>query len=62
MRMTPAVDRVVQALLDSHGRTYCEELGIAIERNTPTALFCWLCASLLFSARISAERGGEREP
>ena len=53
--MTLAVDRGVQALLDSHGRTYCEELGIAIERNTPAALFCWLCASLLFSARISAE-------
>jgi hypothetical protein len=30
--MTPAVDRVVKELPDRHG-TYCEELGIAIERN-----------------------------
>ena len=50
-----AVERVVAALLDRHGRTYCEELGIRIETNTPSALFCWLCAALLFSARISAE-------
>ena len=53
--MTPSVDRVVEALLDRHGHTYCEELGIAIERNTPAALFRWLCGSLLFSARIRAE-------
>lgn len=47
--------QVVAALLDCHGRTYCEELRIGIEKNTPSALFCWLCAALLFSARISAE-------
>src|SRR5262245_58855527 len=35
----PAQTRVVAALLDRHGRTYCEELGIAIERNTPSVLF-----------------------
>jgi hypothetical protein len=55
---TPAhvtFERVVAALLDRFGRTYCEELGIRIETNTPSALFCWLCAALLFSARISAE-------
>jgi len=51
----PAQTRVVAALLDRHGRTYCEELGIAIERNTPSVLFRWLCAAILFSARISAE-------
>jgi hypothetical protein len=28
--MTPAVDRVIEALLDRHGRASCEELGIAI--------------------------------
>ncbi|HYZ39018.1 MAG TPA: hypothetical protein VE687_00115 [Stellaceae bacterium] len=49
-----AADRVVAALLDRHGRSYCEELGIRLETNTPSALFRWLCAALLFSARISA--------
>ena len=47
--------QVVAALLDCHGHTYCEELRIRIEKNTPSALFCWLCAALLFSARIGAE-------
>ena len=46
---------MVAALLDRHGHTYCDELRIGIEKNTPSALFCWLCAALLFSARISAE-------
>jgi hypothetical protein len=48
-------ERVIRALLDRYGRTYCDELGIAIERYTPWPLFQWLCASILFSARISAE-------
>ena len=43
------------ALLDSHGSTYCAELGIRIESNTPSALFRWRCASIVFGARISAE-------
>jgi hypothetical protein len=50
-----AQTRIAAALLDRHGRTYCEELEIAIGRNTPSALFRWLCAAMLFSARISAE-------
>ncbi|MBO0734635.1 MAG: hypothetical protein J2P49_10040 [Methylocapsa sp.] len=41
-------------LLKRYGRSYCEELGIAIERNTPSVLFRWLCATILFSIRISA--------
>jgi hypothetical protein len=40
-------------LLERHGRTYSEDLGIRLEANTPSALFCWLCAALLFSARIN---------
>jgi hypothetical protein len=40
--------------MDLHGRTFCEEAGIAIDRNTPSVLFRWLCASVLFSARIGA--------
>jgi len=48
-------DAILAALLERHGRTYCNELGIDIEKGTPSPLFRWLCASLLFSARIGAE-------
>ena len=54
MPRSPDRKRIAAALLDRHGRTYCSEIGIAIERNTPSPLFRWLCASILFSARISA--------
>lgn len=46
-------DRVA-ALLERHGQTYSQELGIALDHGTPAPLFQWLCASILFSARISA--------
>jgi hypothetical protein len=46
--------RVVHLLLERHGQTYCDELGIEIGQNTPSMLFRWLCATLLFSTRISA--------
>jgi hypothetical protein len=45
--------KVVKALLEKYGRTFSDELGIKLESNTPSALFRWLCAALLFSARIS---------
>ncbi len=51
----PSRDAVLAVLLERHGRTYCDELGIDIEKGTPSPLFRWLCASLLFSARISAK-------
>lgn len=44
----------VRTLLDLHGRTYAEELGIKLQRAAPSDLFQLLCASVLFSARISA--------
>lgn len=47
--------RIVSALLKRHGRTYCDELKIAIDRNTPSPLFRWLCASILLSARIRGD-------
>jgi endonuclease III len=43
----------VAALLERHGRTYAEELGIDVRRGTPAPLFQLLVASLLFSARIN---------
>ncbi|WP_349368849.1 hypothetical protein [Salinarimonas sp.] len=53
--MSKAEDAVIERLMQRHGRTYCDELGIDIERGTPSALFRWLVASILFSARISAD-------
>ena len=51
----PSKDRIVEALLERHGRTYAGELGIDLAKGTPSVLFRWLCASILLSARISAE-------
>jgi len=50
----PSKSEIVERLMKRHGRAYCDELGINIDRNTPSPLFCWLVASLLFSARIGA--------
>jgi hypothetical protein len=47
-------DALVAALLDARGRTFCDELGIDIAAGSPSALFRWLVAALLFSARIDA--------
>jgi len=52
--MTATERQIVAALLDRHGTTYADELGIDIAKNTPSVLFRWLCASILMSARISA--------
>jgi hypothetical protein len=46
---------VLKVLLERYGLTYREELGIDLGKGTPTALFRWLCGSLLFSARISVD-------
>lgn len=45
----------VRALLDLHGETYAHELGIKLEKPSPSSLFQLLCASVLFSARIDAK-------
>ena len=50
----PAKDRIVEALLERHGHTFAAELGINLERNTPSVLYRWLCAATLLSARIGA--------
>ncbi|TPW29873.1 hypothetical protein [Pararhizobium mangrovi] len=46
---------IIHHLLDDHGLTYCDELGIDIEKNTPSPLFRWLCASILMSTRIKSD-------
>jgi hypothetical protein len=50
----PPKSRVIEALLERHGETYAAELGIDLERNTPSVLYRWLCAATLLSARIGA--------
>jgi endonuclease III len=52
--MPATSDPVVEVLLARHGRTFANEAGIRINRNTPSPLFRLLCMSLLISARISA--------
>ena len=51
----PSEDQIVKALLERHGQTYATELGLDLERNTPSVLYRWLCAATLLSARISAD-------
>jgi hypothetical protein len=43
--------RIVEALLRRYGETYAEMLSIDLARGTPSVLFQWLCASLVFSER-----------
>jgi endonuclease III len=50
----PSEQAIARALLKRHGQTFAQELEIKVERNSPSALFRLLCASLLFSARIRA--------
>ncbi len=50
----PPTDAVIDALLERHGQTYAEELGIDLAKGTPSVLFRLLVASILFSARIGA--------
>ena len=47
-------DAVVRALLDRHGTTFGDELGLDLRKGTPTALFGLLLFSVLSSARIRA--------
>lgn len=45
----------VKKLLDKYGYLFSKEAGIKVEKGTPSELFKWLCASKLYSARISSE-------
>lgn len=49
-----SAERLVDALLERHGRTFTQTLGIQLAENTPAPLFQTLCLALLFSARIRA--------
>ncbi len=45
--------KLAQAVLDTYGQTFADELNIKVEKNTPSELFQLLVASILFSTRIS---------
>ena len=49
----------VKKLLDRHGQSYADEIGINIGKGNAEALFQLLVASILFSTRIRAEAAVE---
>lgn len=51
----PTKKAIVATLLDRYGRTYAQEAGIDVGKNTPSPLFRALCLALLQSARISSD-------
>jgi hypothetical protein len=50
----PSKQHIINILLKDYGRLYSKELGISLHKGTPSALFQWLIASLLFSVRIGS--------
>lgn len=55
----PSKRDIVRAVLARHPKSYAEELHVDLSKDTPAPLYQWLLASLLFSARISAEQAGK---
>jgi hypothetical protein len=47
--------QTVRTLLETHGDTYARELGIKLDKPSPSSLFQLLIASMLFSARIDSK-------
>jgi hypothetical protein len=47
---------LIRRLLEGHGQTFAEELGIKLRTASPSALFRLLCFALLASARIRHEQ------
>jgi endonuclease III len=51
--MAPSRQQIVDQILEKYGRTFSREVGIQIEKNTPSTLFRLLVFALLSSTRIS---------
>ncbi|EFN52689.1 hypothetical protein CHLNCDRAFT_138674 [Chlorella variabilis] len=49
-----SAEEKVQRLLERFPQSFCQELQIDIASGSPAALWQWLCASVLFSARIKS--------
>lgn len=45
----------VKKIMKKYGRTFSEEIGIDLDKGTPSALFQWLISATMFSARISSD-------
>lgn len=54
--MSDRARSLAQEVLRRHPRSRADALGLDLSANTPSPLFQWLIASLLFSARISADQ------
>jgi len=52
---TLTAEEKLERILIKHPQSFCEELGIPMETSSPRALWMWLCASILFSARIKSD-------
>ena len=46
---------LARAVIDRYPKSYADELKIDVAKNTPSPLFQWLIASLLFSTRIASD-------
>jgi len=53
--MASRAQTIVSALLERHGTSFTDELGLDLTKDTPSPLFRWLCAAILMSARISSD-------
>jgi hypothetical protein len=51
----PDQAEILHTLMQQHGQTFAAEIGIPLQDETPAALFQLLCATILFSTRISAK-------
>lgn len=51
----PSKHQIARALLQHYPQSYADRLHIDTGKNKPATLYQWLIASLLFSARISAD-------
>lgn len=49
----PSSKSIAETLLQEHGTTFAQEIGIPLGQNAPSPLFRLLCATVLFSARIN---------
>lgn len=51
----PSEDAIAKTLLKQYGKTFADEIGIDVSKNSPAPLFQLLCAAILFSTRIKSD-------
>lgn len=50
-----AKDDVIGELLERHGHTFSDEIGVDLSDDTPSSIWRWAVAAMLMSARISSD-------